>query len=228
MMNLFLNYLIFTAYTVVIHCQAEEQLNTPPLPKETLSLFDGKTLDGWKTVHPKYSKYWSVKDGKIIGSNDGKKVPANTYLVAPGVYENFELTFEFRLSGDHSKGLINSGVQIRSILKNNKKRRTTISGYQADIGKDWWGGIYDEHRRGKLMKGDTKELFASEGWAHDNWQRYRIIAQGNNLQLFINGYLTANYTEKDPTIPSKGVIAFQLHKGGDAKIELRKISIKNL
>ncbi|WP_218587926.1 hypothetical protein [Arenibacter palladensis] len=42
--------------------------------------------------------------------------------------------------------MINSGIQYRSIIKDNK-----IIGYQADIGKGYWGDIYDEHRRGKLV-----------------------------------------------------------------------------
>lgn len=201
---------------------------------ESVSLFDGKTLEGWKAVNPKNAKYWSVIDGIITASNGDKKMPTNTYLATTSEYENFDFTREFRLSGDpNSGGIINSGIQYRSLLQSKKKKvkdkilqTPIIVGYQADIGEKWWGGIYDEHRRRKLVKGDATALLASEGFAHDAWHTYKIVCKGNHHQLFINGFLTADYTEKDPEIPAKGVIALQLHSGGVAKIEYKNIQIK--
>lgn len=192
-----------------------------------IDLFDGKTLKGWKTVRPKFARFWSVKDGVITASNGDKKMPVNTYLVTTKEYEDFEFTCDFRLSGDPSSGVINSGIQYRSLLKK-KKKKDIIVGYQADIGEGWWGGIFDEHRRRKLVPGDAKALLASEGFKHDNWHHYKIVCKGTHHQLFINGLLTADYTEKDPEIPSKGVIALQLHKGGVAKIEYKNIKLKEL
>ena len=49
-------------------------------PVKTVSLFDGKTLKGWKTVDAADEKLWFVADS-VIRSGDGvKKIPANTYL----------------------------------------------------------------------------------------------------------------------------------------------------
>ena len=62
-------------------------------------------------------------------------------------YGDFEFRCLFRISGDHKTGLINSGIQYRSLVQGKK-----IIGYQADIGKGYWGSLYDEHRRGKLAK----------------------------------------------------------------------------
>ncbi|MBK1830813.1 DUF1080 domain-containing protein [Verrucomicrobiaceae bacterium R5-34] len=193
-----------------------------------VSLFDGRTLDGWKLVNPKHGPYWSVQNGAITASNGDQKMPTNTFLATTKEYGDFEFTCDFRLSGDHATGLINSGIQYRSLLKNHKKRGMGISGYQADIGKDWWGGIYDEHRRGKLVKGNEAALRASEGFKDDNWHRYKIVCKGNQHKLYINGILTAEYTEKNPKIPAQGVIALQLHRGGVAKIEYKNIFIKEL
>lgn len=163
----------------------------------------------------------------IIASSGDKKMPTNTYLATTEEYGDFEFTCEFRLSGDHETGLINSGIQYRSQLKKHKKRGMVITGYQADIGKDWWGGIYDEHRRGKLVMGN-KALEKSEGFKDDNWHTYKIICKGNRHQLFINDILTAEYTEENPKIPAKGVFALQLHSGGIAKIEYKNILVKPL
>jgi len=142
-----------------INCHAETAPKTDSEnSSEAISLFDGKTLDGWVVVNPKNARFWSVEDGVIVASSGDKPMPINTYLATTEEYGDFEFTCEFRLSGDHATGLINSGIQYRSLLKKHKKRGMIISGYQADIGKDWWGGIYDEHRRGKLVMGDAEAL----------------------------------------------------------------------
>lgn len=188
---------------------------------ETESLFDGKTLAGWKTAKEKNAKFWSVVDGVITGSNDGKKVPTNTYLITEKEYGDFEFRCKFRISGDHKTGLINSGIQYRSFVKNGK-----ITGYQADIGRKYWGDIYDEHRRGKLVSGTIEELMKS--LVEDGWNDYLIRCKGNHHETFINGIKVADYMEKKDSIPAKGVIGMQLHSGGIAKVEFKEITIKEL
>ncbi|MFT6796359.1 MAG: hypothetical protein ACJART_001499, partial [Maribacter sp.] len=129
---------------------------------ETVSLFDGSTLNGWKTVNQENTTYWSVVDSVITGGDGITNIPTNTYLHTTESYENFEFRALFRIIGSHDKGLINSGVQYRSIIEDNK-----IIGYQADIGKGYWGDIYDEHRRAKLVGGDLstlKYILNEDGW----------------------------------------------------------------
>ncbi|NWK55290.1 DUF1080 domain-containing protein [Verrucomicrobiaceae bacterium N1E253] len=188
----------------------------------SVSLFDGKSLNGWKTCKTQNAKRWSVVDG-VITSGDGKnKVKGNTYLCTTKEYGDFEFKCEFRLSGDHKTGLINSGIQYRSQIKNGK-----IIGYQADIGKGYWGDIYDEHRRNKaLVKGNTEELFKT--LKEDAWNSYTIRCIGNRHELFINGVKVNEFTELDTNIPAKGIIGIQLHSGGNAKIEFKNVTIKEL
>ncbi|BDS06601.1 hypothetical protein NT6N_16410 [Oceaniferula spumae] len=188
---------------------------------KTVELFDGKTLTGWKTVNPAFAKMWSVVDGSIVAGDGKNKIAKNTYLATTKEYGDFEFRCLFRLQGDHSTGLINSGIQYRSIIRGKK-----IIGYQADIGKDWWGGIYDEHRRKKLVKGDESKL--KYVLNEDGWNSYIIRCKGNLHQLYINGVLTSEYVEKDPKIPAKGVIAVQIHSGGVAKVEFRDLTITEL
>lgn len=217
------NKLLAIALTTIVSftvCESKALPTKETQESATVTLFDGKTLTGWKTVNPALAKYWSVVDGVITCSSGDKKMPKNTYLATEKEYQDFEFTCEFRLSGDPSTGLINSGIQYRSII--NKK----IIGYQADIGKGYWGDIYDEHRRGKLVAGNTKELF--KNFKDDDWHTYKIVCKGDDHKLYINDHLVAEYTEKDKTIPSKGVIALQLHSGGVAKMEYKNIQIKEL
>ncbi|MBK1855479.1 DUF1080 domain-containing protein [Verrucomicrobiaceae bacterium 5K15] len=187
-------------------------------PAKPVPLFNGKDLSGWKTVNPAFMEKWSVEDGSIVAGNLTDKIPRNTYLATEKQYEDFEFRCLFRIRGDHATGLINSGIQYRSIIKGKK-----IIGYQADIGKDWWGGIYDEHRRKKLVKGDTSTL--ERVLNPEGWNSYIIRCIGNHHELYINGVKTADYVEKNPKIPSKGHIAVQIHSGGKAKVEFRDLTI---
>ncbi len=189
--------------------------------KNTTSLFNGTSLEGWKAVNPENQKYWSVVDGVITGGDGVHNIPTNTYLQTIKAYENFEFRCLFRLTGDHSLGLINSGIQYRSIIKDHK-----IIGYQADIGKGYWGDIYDEHRRGKLVGGDLSTL--KHILNEDGWNSYIVRCKGNKHELYINGVKTSEYIETDKNIPSKGVFGMQLHSGGNAKIEFKNITITEL
>ncbi|SOE24139.1 protein of unknown function [Spirosomataceae bacterium TFI 002] len=209
----FLTFIIVGYLTNSI-CSAQEK-------STTINLFDGTTLNGWRTVNPNNSKYWSVVDSTIIGGDGISKIPKNTYLYTSETYENFELRLLFRITGDHNKGLINSGIQYRSIIESNK-----IIGYQADIGKGYWGDIYDEHRRAKLAGGDLttlRHILNEEGW-----NSYIVRCQGNKHELYINGVKVSEYREQDASIPSKGVIGIQVHSGGNAKVEFKHITLTQL
>jgi hypothetical protein len=101
-------------------------------------LFNGKTLEGWEGD----STLWKVVDEKIVGESAGLK--HNQFLVTKDEFGDFELELEFRLKD----GVGNSGVQFRT------KRipdSTEVSGYQADIGENYWGCLYDESRRNKIL-----------------------------------------------------------------------------
>jgi len=187
----------------------------------TLSLFDGKTLTGWKAHNPAEQALWTVKNGFITGGDAQKKVKSNTYLVTEKEFGDFEFRCLFRLSGDPATGLINSGIQYRSKIENGN-----MVGYQADIGNGYWGDIYDEHRRGKLIGGDLSIL--KKILKEDGWNSYIVRVKGNRHELYINGVKTCDYTENDNSVPTKGIIGIQLHGGGAGKIELSDITITEL
>src|SRR5688572_8775967 len=80
--------------------------------KVYLPLFDGKTLDGWRS--PDMS-FWRVEDGAITGEvTAGRKPPENNFIVwQGGEVDDFELQFKFRITGAKA----NSGMQFRSEVK---------------------------------------------------------------------------------------------------------------
>jgi len=57
----------------------------------------------------------------------------------------------------------------------------------------------------------------------DDWNEYKIVAEGENVKHFINGKLTADVTDKSAEAPKKGVIAFQVHAGAPMKVQFKDI-----
>ena len=205
--------------SMLLSCSPE--LSAQDEPQKEISLFDGKTLTGWKVTNPADKDLWKVVDSVITGGDGTQKIESNSYLQTEHEYGDFEFRCLFRLSGDSRTGMINSGIQYRSkVIDNN------MVGYQADIGDGYWGDIYDEHRRGKLVGGDLSVL--KRLLRKDGWNSYIIRVKGNQHTLYINGVKTCDYTEKDPSVPARGIIAIQLHSGGAATIQFRDVTIQAL
>jgi hypothetical protein len=177
-------------------------------------LFNGKDLSGWEGN----AKLWVVEDGMLIGRSPG--IRHNDFLATTRAFGNFVLRFQVRLVG--GKG--NSGVQFRS---KRVPKSHEVSGYQADIGRGWWGTLYDESRRNRpLARPDPKAL--AKALKPSGWNDYEVAAIGPRITLSINGVKLVEYTERDPQIAPAGVIAPQIHSGGPLEIQLRNIRIREL
>jgi len=190
------------------------------LDEKEISLFDGETLNGWVVMNPEHKDFWKVKDGVILCGNGQDKIPVNLFLYTDKIYQDFEFRCLFRLTGDPATGMINSGIQYRSHVKDSE-----MVGYQADIGDGYWGDLYDEHRRGQLVTGKIDVL---DKILHKNgWNSYVIRCTGDLHELYINGVKTCEYAEKDSTIPNEGVIALQLHSGVKRSLNTPIFSLKS-
>ena len=178
-------------------------------------LFDGKTLDGWEGNRA----VWRVEAGAIAGGSMNGN-PRNEFLATTNRYRNFILRLEYRIVG--SEGFVNGGVQFHSVRLADPEFE--MSGYQADIGPDRSGNLYDESRRRKALVQADKVLVAQIEKPGD-WNRYEIRCDGPRIRLTLNDRLVADYLEKDPAIPLEGLIALQIHGNNKAVAAYRNISI---
>jgi hypothetical protein len=109
-------------------------------PSKAVSIFDGKTLNGWN-FDP---AIWRVEDRMMVGGSTTEKIRKNYFIATDKSCQNFELKLKIRCSGDPKTGFINSGIQIRSLRV---PGGAPMAGYQVDCGDRWFGKIYDEFRR---------------------------------------------------------------------------------
>ncbi|MBM4030253.1 MAG: DUF1080 domain-containing protein [Planctomycetes bacterium] len=178
-------------------------------------IFNGKDLTGWEGD----AKLWVVEDGVLIGRSPGIKY--NDFLATTKSYGDFVLRLQVKLV--ENKG--NSGVQFRS--KRVPPPSHEVSGYQADIAVGWWGKLYDEARRNKVLAG-PKDEDLKKALKPGDWNDYEVEAIGNKVKLAINGVTTVDYTEADEKIAREGIIAVQIHSGGPMEVQFRNLRIKEV
>jgi hypothetical protein len=173
-------------------------------------LFDGKTTDGWHKPYD-WGKAW-VEGGTIHLQGDKK-----FFLVTDKPYADFILEVEVNVPVGG-----NSGIQFRSHYKQN-----WLWGYQAEVDtskRKWAGGLYDEGRRGWLVPLKDKPQ-AQAAFKNGQWNKYRVRAQGDHLQIWVNGVLTTDFHDKRD---ADGYIALQHHGEKGRVYQFRNIRIKLL
>jgi len=191
-----------------------------------VSLFDGKSIDGW--IRRGGKAEYRVEDGAIVGTTipgrkvRGKRVAGtpNTFLCTPRVYGDFILELEFKVDPG-----MNSGVQIRSNSYRGYKNGR-VHGYQVEIDpsdRAWTGGIYDEGRRKWLFDLEGKDE-ARNAFKQNEWNHLRIEARGDNIKTWINGVAAADLTD---TMTLRGFIALQVHASkAEEPLEVRWRNIR--
>ena len=143
--------------------------------KAWVPLFDGKTLEGWKSPTGGVpGKGWKVEDGCIYRAEAGGD------LLSEKEYQDFELEFEWKIA---AKG--NSGVKYRV--------RKSAGGW---LGPEYQ--VLDDagHPNGKVEDTTAASLYEVVPAAKDKplnpageWNRSKIIAKGTILEHWLNGKL---------------------------------------
>ena len=220
------------------------------------SLFNGKDLSGWQGMDGFWSVRDGAITGQ---STAARPVESNHFLIwKGGEPANFELRLKFRLTAQNEKNWGNSGVQYRSKILDAAKFVVGGYQADIDSPFKYTGMLYEEKGRGILMttgqkirisppaagadtkKGKAKAAIEVLGtvtkpediqaaYKLGDWNDMVIIAKGNHLQHYLNGKLTADVTDTDPTAGSQsGVLALQIHKGEPMTIQFKDIQLKTL
>ena len=164
---------------------------TPPTAGQQgwVSMFDGKTLNGWKASER--PENWKVEDGAIVGRGDRSHL-----FWTQQQCENCEF---FAIVKINKGG--NSGMYFRAAMEPSWPK-----GYESQVNvshKDpvKTGSLYNIV---KLLETEAKD---------DEWYSEHIIADGNHIKIIVNGKTVVDHIE-DKNMYTKGYLALQQHDPG--------------
>ena len=203
----------------------ETSQRAEPVEPGFVSIFDGKTLQGWKRhdglPEDNIGGRWQVIDGAIAGDQDP---PGRGGLfITTRKYRDYILRLEVNI--DYP---VDSGVFLR-VGETGKSHQVTLDnregGQIGAIFLPWTqGGVMDSHE-------GMKQFTSSE------WQDVEISIEGEpaRIQFRLNGNLVTDFQHTEETTkgnPTEGTIALQVHRGGEwvegNKARFRNIRIKEL
>lgn len=209
-----------------------------------ISLFDGKTLNGWKLVqgHAEFE----VRDGAIVGLvTEGET--QNTFLATvDDTFTDFIFEAEFRCAPE-----INSGVNFRSRPADESVKRVYGLQYEFDpTPRALTGGVQEEGgsvRRDSSKAGTSPTSFwlaprQSSGAPRDAWNKehgdqfkpdpawntMRIECRGKHVKTWLNGHLLADFDDNASVAIPRGFFGLQVHATKEAKLFGRKVAFRNL
>ncbi len=159
-------------------------------------LFDGSTPEGW--INAKNGSFpasgWKISDGVIAVNPESKKPGEGGDIVSTGKYRNFELSVDFMYANGANSGIkyfVDTEAENGSLAsigceyqilddRNHPDAKAGIAGNRT------LAGLYD--LIAPVNKRDNGE---------DQWNRARIIVNGNKVQHWLNEFMTVEYIRSD-------------------------------
>jgi hypothetical protein len=175
-----------------------------------ISLFDGKSLNGWQPSENKDS--WKIEDGALVSRGPR----SHLFYVGDGNDNNFK-NFEF-MADVKTKPVSNSGIYFHTTYQDSS---WPDKGYECQVINSYpkaEPGKYIEHKMTGSLYG-IRNVWKSPV-PDDEWFHYYITVQNKTIRIYINKQLMVDYTEPENIsrpenlsgrILSPGTFALQCH-----------------
>jgi len=160
--------------------------------------------------------FWQLNNHLLHGTIGKEK--EHHYGYTKKSYKDFELNVMIKMVGDDDA---NSGVCVRI----NPTSWDDAPGYQVDMGKGYWGSLWEERRGNMVQK--FPDLLATQIVKKNDWNHYYIIAKGHHIQAWLNGVKTIDVIHTSGF--SEGRIGFQLcHMHNPTDVEISSLYIREV
>jgi hypothetical protein len=196
--------------TLLLVCTASLFHATAATEEGFVSLFDGKTLDGWKINQAPES--FAIEDGAIRANGDCSHLFYEG-KVNGGVFKNFELRLEVMTRKNSNGGLFFHTVY---------QEKGWPSGYEVQVNNTQ----KDPQKSGGLYN-TVKNITPFED---DTWMQYVIIVNDGTVIVKVNDKELVNHKPepgKSKLLPNGGTLAIQAHDKGSTTL-YKNIRIKAL
>jgi hypothetical protein len=186
-----------------LHLTADD--GPPPAKEEDfVSLFDGKTMTGWRphlgVPKAHVGGKWVVKDGLLVGDQDERE--GGGFLITEGIYGSFILRFD--LQQDYPT---DTGVFVR-MGEDGKSHQITLDNRpEGQI-----GSIYLPWTQSRVLANpEGYKLFKQGEW---NQAELRVEGEPSRIRFWLNGKLVTDFqhtAETTKNVPAEGYIGLQIH-----------------
>jgi hypothetical protein len=207
-------------FSIVVNAQSQT-LNTT-LPKSGKLVNNKPEGKGWENLllSPEdwnfEGTFWQLSNSLLHGTIGKEK--EHHYGYTKKTYGDFELLVSIKMVGDDDA---NSGVCVRI----NPTSWDDAPGYQIDMGKGYWGSLWEE-RRGNMVQKYPDSLAMKVAKKND-WNEYYIVAKGHHIQAWLNGIKTIDIVHE--TGFTAGNIGFQLcHMHNPTVVDVRALYIREI
>jgi hypothetical protein len=164
-----------------------------------ISLFDGRSLDGWKPAAREDVRTFSVQDGAIVAHG-----PRNhLFYVGPVYFADFR---DFELKVDvKTEPSSNGGVYFHTQYRD---RGWPDKGFEVQVCNDSYRR--DRRKTGSLYKmQDVNPSPARDG----QWFTMHVVVQGKHVAVYVNDKQVVDWTEPDRPRPPWGMSGRVLDSG---------------
>ncbi len=217
-------------FSTIAFAQEPATQSEPTSAEEFVELFNGKDLTGWTQKNG--TATYQVVGGTILGCT--AEDSPNSFLCSDQEYGDFELLFDVKVDN-----ALNSGVQIRSKTKDPEagQKFGRVYGPQVEIEASGAAGaeagyVYGE-ATGRAWLTPAERLKPRKVFKDNEWNSYRVLAQGPRIQTWINGEMIEDLIDEPiyKTHPS-GFIGLQVHAVGKGAgpyiVQWRNIKIREI
>ena len=195
-------------------------------------LFDGTTMNGWRSYKNKESEGWDVKNGELYCKEEGVKKRAD--LITNNKYENYELLIDWKISPKKNSGIIYMVTEENGASYESGPEYQLIDdlGYPSKLSdKQLSGANYDMHA-------PTAKVAKPAG----EFNQTKIVINKGHVEHWLNGSKVVDYQLWTPEweqvkakskwkdvkpygMSKSGHIALQDHGGG---VAFKNIKLKPL
>ena len=165
------------------------------------SIFDGKSLDGWKASE--HTATFTVEDGSIVAHGDRSHL-FYAGEVKDAVFKNFEFSADVM-----TKPGANSGIYFHTEFQ---PEGWPARGFEVQINNSFIGDPKNpETRKTGSLYGVRNEYLSFVN--DDQWFNMHIVVRGNRAQVWIDGKCVVDYLQPADPYRPKGTEGRVINKG---------------
>ena len=177
----------------------------------SISLFDGKSLEGWECDPLEQAVDWKAVAGELLGENPTEQ---GSILWTKQGFNDFEVELDYiTLTDDYDTGIFIRGLTHQVQI-----------GISRSLQKDMTACIYAPKDEQGSYPGQTDKV--AEIHKVGEWNHLKVLVTGKRIRTFLNGEPMVDYT--GIALVDEGPLGLQLHGGVHMSVKFRNIKVREL